>query len=285
MNQRLLLTIILLVTITLFVQPQISPAMEPVDELPSYLMDRGTGSPTSMFGTHIRKGELMLYPFYEYYINAQEEYNPTDFGAALDEDFEGDYNANEFLIFLGYGITDRLVLEIEAAYITAELEKADEDLSTMPREIKESGLGDVQTQLDYYWLKETAKRPGFYSYFETVYPFNSDKDLTGTPDYEFKLGTGVIRGFSFGTLTFRVSAEYNMDEEEFGLNEVAVEYLKRLNDNWKVFLAVENDEAITEIQFHFADWGLIKFNNSFGLTPTSVDWAPEYGLMFSFHRW
>ncbi|MGE5860715.1 MAG: hypothetical protein ACM34J_09190, partial [Ignavibacteria bacterium] len=38
-------------------------------ELPEYLKDRGPGIPTSMFGTYIKKGELLLYPFFEYYYD------------------------------------------------------------------------------------------------------------------------------------------------------------------------------------------------------------------------
>jgi hypothetical protein len=33
---------------------------------PTYLEDRGTGIPTSMFGTYVRRGELLVYPFFEY---------------------------------------------------------------------------------------------------------------------------------------------------------------------------------------------------------------------------
>ena len=42
----------------------------PVEELPYYLQDRGTGIPTSQFGTYVRKGELLIYPFYEYYYDS-----------------------------------------------------------------------------------------------------------------------------------------------------------------------------------------------------------------------
>ena len=37
------------------------------EELPFYLKDRGTGIATSMFGTYVRSGGLLLYPFIEYY--------------------------------------------------------------------------------------------------------------------------------------------------------------------------------------------------------------------------
>ncbi len=51
------------------------------------------------------------------------------------------------------------------------------------------------------------KKPEYFSYFETVLPLTPDKPLTGTGDWEFKLGSGVVKGFNFGTLTFRIAAE------------------------------------------------------------------------------
>ena len=37
--------------------------------LPTFLKDRGTGVATSMFGTYIRRGELIVYPYWEYYVD------------------------------------------------------------------------------------------------------------------------------------------------------------------------------------------------------------------------
>lgn len=34
--------------------------------LPDFLQDRGSGVPTSQFGTYIERGQWMVYPFYEY---------------------------------------------------------------------------------------------------------------------------------------------------------------------------------------------------------------------------
>ena len=67
--------------------------------LPDYLYDRGTGVTTSLFGTYVRKGELLFYPFYEYEREEDFEYNPADFGINNDVDFVGVGNLSEFLIF------------------------------------------------------------------------------------------------------------------------------------------------------------------------------------------
>jgi hypothetical protein len=63
--------------------------------LPTFLQDRGAGVPTSMFGTCVQQGELLIYPFFEYYLNNDGEYAPNDFGLGLDKDFRGRYRASE----------------------------------------------------------------------------------------------------------------------------------------------------------------------------------------------
>lgn len=256
-------------------------------ELPANLKDRGIGIPTSMFGTYIERGQLILYPFWEYYYNPDAEYKPDELGYGLDKDFRSEYRASETLIFLGYGITNRLALEVEAAAISAELNKAPGDPSPMPYEVEESGLGDVQTQLDFYWRPETQRGLGAFAYFETVYPFNKNKPLTGTSDFEFKLGQGVIRGFKWGTMKARAGVEYSLADNKADLGEIAVEYLKRVSNHWRALLAVEGTqdewELFTEMQYHLIkDRIIVKFNNGFGLTSKANDWAPEYGLMFIF---
>ena len=53
------------------------------DELPDYLRDRGTGVPSSMFGTYIEKQQLLVYLYYEYYYDTDMEYEPADFGYGI----------------------------------------------------------------------------------------------------------------------------------------------------------------------------------------------------------
>ena len=57
------------------------------EQLPSYLRDRGTGIATSLFGTYVRKGELLVYPFYEYTRNEDQEYSPNELGYGIDTDY------------------------------------------------------------------------------------------------------------------------------------------------------------------------------------------------------
>jgi hypothetical protein len=92
-----------------------------------YLEDRGTGVPTSMFGTYVRHGELILYPFYEYYKDDDFEYKPSELGypdPPGEPDYRGRYRAHEGLFFLAYGISENVAIEMEAAVIDASFEKS-----------------------------------------------------------------------------------------------------------------------------------------------------------------
>jgi hypothetical protein len=262
------------------------PAAISQESLPFYLKDRGPGIHTSMFGTYVQKGEWVVYPFFEYYLDNTLEYSPNEFGFSLDQDFLGKYRASEGLLFIGYGLTDRLVFEVEAAMIHASLERSPDDLSGMPDKITEKGLGDMQIQLDWMWSKETESRPGFYSYAEVVFPHHKAKHLIGTPELETKAGIGLIRGFRWGTINVRVAVEQAGGVVDLG--EYAVEYYKRLSKRFCVYAGIEGTqdevEFISEFQIWLSDNVRFKINNAFGLTTKATGWAPEIGLMISFPK-
>jgi hypothetical protein len=257
----------------------------PADE-PSYLRDRGTGVATSMFGTYVRGGEWLFYPFFEYYRDADLEYAPEEFGVPGDQDYRGRYHAREGLFFVSYGITDDLAFEFEVAAIHASFEKSIADTSSVPARLEESGLGDIEGELRWRWRRETAQRPEFFSYAELVVPHHADRPLTGTPGWEIKLGTGVTRGLRWGTLTARAALEYDTSSTSpLDLGEYAVEYLKRLSPHWRVLVGVEGnaDEValITDAQWHITPNMFVRLNNGIGLTSKATDWAPEIGIVFA----
>ena len=264
------------------------PALAQESERSSRLRDRGTGQPTSMFGTYIRAGEFLLYPFFEYYLDHDAEYTPDELGYGLDQDFRGQARASEYLVFLAYGITDWLAVEFEMAlYTSARLETAPEDPTATPDVIQESGTGDVEGQLRARLAHETESRPEFFSYFELVSPQQTDKVLIGTPDWEYKLGFGAVRGYSFGTLSARIAVEYSREESAAELGEYGLEYLRRLSPSWRVYLGIEGSqdevELIPEAQWHIkTDKVIVKLNTAVGITSKAADWAPEVGILFSF---
>ena len=265
----------------------IAPSAARCQAIPSspWLSDRGTGVRTSIFGTFVRPGELIVSPFFEYYWDEDYEYKPAELGYGLDRDFRGRYRASEGLIFLAYGLSDRLAIEFEAAVIKSTLTKAREDSSALPQRLEESGQGDWQMQLDWRMLPETATRPEVIGYLEVVPPSNRDHPLIGTSDFEYKLGGGVMRGRSWGTVTARLAAEYAQEDGALELGEYAVEYLKRVSPSWRVYSGIEGTqdevELIGEAQWHPSERLYFRFNLARGLTSKATDWAPDVGIVFA----
>src|SRR5262245_42926906 len=67
------------------------------EPLPEYLRDRGPGIATSMFGTYVEAHERLVYAFYEYTLNRDQEYKPAELGFGLDQDFRAKLTEHEFL--------------------------------------------------------------------------------------------------------------------------------------------------------------------------------------------
>jgi len=259
-------------------------------EPPHYLRDRGTGVRTSLLGSYVRHGELLVYPFFEWYADGNLEYKPSELGPPHGTslvDYRGRYRASEGILFFGYGVAPDLALEFEAAVITATLDKAPNDPSPGPRRVEESGLGDVEGQIRWRFQRETETRPELFTYFGTVFPLQKSKHLIGTQDWEFFAGVGLTRGFGWGTLTVRAAGEYSQDARQFDAGEYAIEYLRRLSPAWRVVAAIEGNQVdevslLTEIQWHFSPHAVLKVNNGVGFTTNATDFAPEVGIMFSF---
>ncbi|MBM3777415.1 MAG: hypothetical protein FJW23_04120 [Acidimicrobiia bacterium] len=253
-----------------------------------YLRDRGEGVATSMFGTYIRRGELLVYPYFEHYRDRDFEYKAEELGfKGTGSDFRGRYRADEWLLFVAYGLTEDIALEGEVAVIRARLDKNPLDGSTQPARLEESGLGEVEGQLRWRWARETGARPELFSYTEFVVPHHGRKPLIGTPGTEVKFGLGLVRGLNRGTLTFKGSVRYEHAlSSRFAAGEYGVEYLRRLSPSWRLYAAVEGTEdevaLIGEAQWFVSPRVCVKLNSGLGLTSKATDWAPEVGIVLLF---
>lgn len=264
-------------------------AQDPAAE-PRYLRDRGTGVRTSLLGSYVRQGELLVYPFFEWYADKDLEYKPSELGYGTSNvDYRGRYRASEGILFFGYGVTADLALEFEAAVITAEVRTSPDDTSSAkPPRVRESGLGDVEGQIRWRFQRETATRPELFTYFGTVLPLQKDKHIIGTQHWEHFFGIGLVRGYRWGTLTLRVAGEYSAaSQPKFDAGEYAIEYLRRLSPKWRVVAAIEGNQIdevslLTEAQWQPSRHFTFKFNNGLGLTTNATDFAPEVGVMISF---
>lgn len=279
---------LVVLTGVLLALPAVVPAQE---QQPAFLRDRGPGIASSMFGTYIAKGDFIVYPYWEYYVDHNAEYKPQELGYGLNQDFQGRYRESEYLFFLAYGVTDWLAVQTELAYATASQRKSPTDTSAMPAEIRESGLSSFETQFRWRWHRETERRPELWSYLDIVYPLNRQAKIVGSDGYDIEWGLGLTRGYRWGTLTVRASGIYEgASTTHFDIGEFGIEYLKRLSPHWRVFFAIQGagafDEAslITEAQWHLSPNVFIRFNQEIGLTSLSTDWEPQLGVLFTLPR-
>jgi hypothetical protein len=254
---------------------------------PAHLRDRGTGLPTSLFGTYVRGGELIVYPFYEYTLNRNQEYKPSELGFAGDEDFRGRRVDHEALLFVAYGVTPNLVIEGESAlYADAIQRKSANDPSAVPPRLSESGLGDTEMQVRYRWRKETARAPEVFTYSEVTFPLQRERLLIGTSDWEVSQGLGLIKGSRAGTFTARAALNYSPEGGSVEAGQYALEYLRRTSPQWRWVLSLEGEQdevaMIAEAQVRLGRNAFLKLNNGFGITSKAPDLAPEIGIAFSF---
>lgn len=262
-----------------------APAEEP---LPYYLQDRGTGVATSLFGSYVRGGELLVYPFYEYVKASKAEYHGSELGFIGDTDYLGKEEGHEAVLFLAYGLTDDLAIELEGeVYVTQTLQRAPDDTTSgIPEELEESGFGELEAQIRWRFAEETKSRPELFSNLEVTFPLQEDKVLIGASDWEVAVGLGIVKGFRWGTLTSRVSIGYEAEEGEVKLSEYAIEYLKRTSESWRWVAAIEGEDdevvLVLEGQWHLGPHAYWKFNTGFGVTEKAEDFAPEIGVMLSF---
>lgn len=264
-----------------------SRAAEPLP-MPAYLSDRGDGIPTSLLGTYIREKEFLSYPFYEYTRTPKFEYEPDELGFPGDGEYIGKLVEREGLVFFAYAFNDSLAIEFESAlYSSAHFTKASNDNTNVPSDIRESGLGDTEINIRWRYLKETATRPEVTFFFQTVFPFQKNKKLLGTQDWEFAPGIVLTKGYPFGTLALRLSLEYETGENKVEFDEWAIDYVKRLSPDWLVVLSLEGEQAdevsiIGEVQYTLSKHAVLKINSGFGLVEKAPDFAPEIGVLFRF---
>ncbi len=259
------------------------------DNLPLYLKDRGTGILTSMFGTYINRGQLLVFPFFEYSLDNNREYQPAKLGFGLNEDFQGKYRDTREQFFMAYGLTDRIALELEGALVRASLEKSPTDTSATPAKIEENGEADLEGQVRFRLMTEGNRKPEIFGFVEITAPLQKKKVLIGEKEWDFRPGIGIIKGFSGGTLIFRTDVEYNREAKGLDLGETSLEYLRRLSLSWKVYLAIEGGETgapdewgfNSGVSWRINDLVLLKFDNALGISAKATDWEPRLGVVFS----
>ncbi len=269
-----------------FIRVQDETMLSRTAKLPYYLRDRGEGMSSSVAGAYISKGQFLVSSNFELKYDKNLEYKPAELGYQLDQDLRGESRSTKGIMFLGYGLTDRMVIELKTTISRSSLKKSGDDHSALPQSLKNSGIGYIHSQLRWRWSKETEKKPEYFNYFETVIPSKNSNRAVGIREWDIKFGGGAIKGFRIGTFTIRTAANYSKYDGDVEFGEFAVEYLKKISPHIRLFSAVGGiqDEIvnITEVQWHTNRNLYFKFNNSFGLTSKATDLAPQFGLNYFF---
>ena len=238
-----------------------------------------------MFGTYVRRGEWLLYPFFEYYRDSDLEYAPSEFGIPDDTDYRGRYRASEGLFFIGYGITDDLAVEFEIATISASFEKSSADLSSVPRESRirawrHRRAGALAVASGNGATTRTIQLRG------NRRPSSSRSAADGHPGLGDQGGHRCDARVRLGHVDRTRGIGYDSaSTSALDLGEYAIEYLKRLSPRWRAYVGIEgaSDEVslITEAQWHVSRRVFVRLNNALGLTSKATDWAREIGIVFS----
>ncbi|HYT64040.1 MAG TPA: hypothetical protein VEL50_09060 [Gemmatimonadales bacterium] len=253
--------------------------------------DSSRGSRTSMFETFVARHQLLVFPFAAYTHDHNFEYQPASLGYGLQEDFRGRYSSTAEQLFVAYGITDWLAVELESSDIRAHFEKSPSDTSATPARINESGIADFSGQVRMRLGRERGRRPEFFAGIEILPPSYRHRVLIGEPRWDVKGEIGATHGYRWGTMTFRTTIEYNHGDTHWDLGETSIEYLRQVSRTWRLFLAIEGGESGAPDEFVLvsaAGWRVrdavyVKFANAVGLFSKSTDWEPQLGLMFAIH--
>ena len=251
--------------------------------------DRGTGIRTSMVETYVEPGQLLIYPFAAYSWDHNFEYQPTMFGFPREQDFRGNYKTMEAAVFLAYGVTDWLALELEGSQVTSTFEKAPADSFGTPARIRETGFSDISGQVRLRLGHERGRRPEFFASIEVLPPMHGRQVLIGDPQWNVKGEIGAVRAYRWGTMTFRTTIEYNRGDTHWDLGETSLEYLRQFSPTWRLLVGIEGGEGgapddwvlVTAGRWRIARGLDLKFANGLGLFSKSTDWEGQVGLLLT----
>ena len=263
---------------------------EDAPETAGYLRDRGPGVATSIPGIYLNANAWLGFASYQHLDNRGFQYSPDEFGFADDNDYLGEYESSNGLIFAGYGIGNSLGLGLKVSSGTIKLTKASDDPSAMPAQMKESGISAIAPELTWRFMTENARRPELYTFVSVEIPQNRDRNLIGTRDWVVLPGIGLNRGFSWATLSARMNYEYDAaSASTIDFGKWSIEGQRRFSDAWWVSAGLEGqvggannfDEAWqnTFVQWRPGPRMTVRFGSRIGLTQQTKGWAGELGIV------
>ena len=253
--------------------------------------DSGRGLRTSMQETYVAKHELLVFPFGALSRDHNFEYQPSNFGVGSDQDYRGHFRTNEAQLFLAYGITDWLAVEVQTSDIHARFQRAPDDTTGTPAAISQAGVSDLEGQIRMRLGRERGRRPEFFAGIEILPPIHPHQSLIGDGQWDVKGEIGATRTYGWGALTLRTTIEYNRGDTHWDLGESSLEFLRPVSRTWRLFAAVEGGEGgapddwtlVTAASWRIGNGVFLKFGNSVGIFSKATDWEPQVGVLWAIH--
>jgi len=251
--------------------------------------------PTSLSDVYVTRHELDVVPFFAYLDNRGFQYSPDELGVPGGETYEAKLRIEQGVLFLAYGVSDSVSVGLTVAGGGATFHKASNDPTAVPATIDESGLTEIQPEVTWRFVTETAKRPELFAFMTVGLPHSRGKYLVGSDGWLVKPGLGVSRRLSWATLVARFGFEYDSSSAsplDFGA--WIVEAQRRLSPEW---WASAGFEGVTGGPYNLDEVYLagevlwepkpdlgIRFRPRLGLTKYTRGWGFEIGVVFRLGR-
>lgn len=216
-----------------------SPAPAGTASIDDRAWKRTRGVPTSQPGVYLERNDLLVDNASRYYRLGRYEYAPSELGHSLDRDFFGSFSSWERLLYVSYGLTDRVSVETEARFVSeAVLETSPRD-PVSRRVVRESGLGDLESRVNWQWLSEGVSLPGAFSFGEVSYPLQGGNRIITDGSWDCALGTGILKNLPFGMIAMSASAQYESDDGTIEPAELGIDYLKKVTTDLRFLAALD----------------------------------------------
>ncbi|MEO5590774.1 MAG: hypothetical protein ABIS03_14430, partial [Gemmatimonadaceae bacterium] len=216
-----------------------------------------------------------------------------EFGFPSDRDFKGRATSKGASIFAARALSRTVAVGVEAGFASASFYKSPSDASTLAGRVHESGLSDLQVEVDYSFLGESRLRPAAFLVTEIALPHNTNKPLIGSPGVVVRPALGAFKHFGNTIVLARLAGEYDSDSgTALDWGEWGVEAGARIGGSFRITAGFEGtvggsnnfDEVslVTDARWTSRRGLGIRAQNSVGFTTNNKGYSPEVGIVFQF---
>lgn len=145
---------------------------------------------------------------------------PLTVGSGIEFETDKDQSQYDFPFLLEYNFTQTLKLTVEPLF--SHIAAKAKDVRTV------SGMGDLETSVEYEFLRERRYRPAFTAVGTVRWPTSTDADI-GNPGRDYSLGIIASKDLVFLDLDLTALYTFVGDPQERDSIEIALAALVPLN--------------------------------------------------------